>query len=54
VWNQGELPGVGRQYGLAFHGPEHARRSFGRSLQVVEVRERALSDWQDVVVCVKC
>ena len=53
-WTQGELPGIGRQYGLSFHGPEHARRSFGRSLQVVELRERALTDWQDVVVCVKC
>jgi SAM-dependent methyltransferase len=53
-WNQGELPGIGRQYGLSFHGSEHARRSFGRSLQVVEVRERALTDWQDVAVCLKC
>jgi SAM-dependent methyltransferase len=54
VWTQGELPGVGSQYGLAFHGADQVRRSWGRSLQVVEVRERALTDWQDVVVCVKC
>jgi SAM-dependent methyltransferase len=53
LWNVGELPGVGRAYGLAFHGPDYVRRSWGRELQVVEVRERALTDWQDVVVCVK-
>ena len=52
-WTEGELPGIGRQYGLAFHGADQVRRSWGRSLQVVEVRERALTDWQDVVVCVK-
>jgi SAM-dependent methyltransferase len=53
LWNAGELPGVGRGYGLAFQGPDHVRCSWGRELQVVEVRERALTDWQDVVVCVK-
>ena len=27
-WTEGELPGIGRQYGLAFHGPRaHARRA---------------------------
>ena len=53
-WNDGELPGVGRGYGLAFQGAGHARRAWPRSLQVVEVRERALNDWQDVVICRKC
>jgi SAM-dependent methyltransferase len=53
-WTDGDLPGVGREYGLAFQGPEHTRASWGRALQVVEVRERALTDWQDVAVCLKC
>lgn len=52
-WNAAELPGVGRNYGLAFHGSEYVRASWGNELEVVEVLERALSDWQDVVVCVK-
>jgi SAM-dependent methyltransferase len=53
-WTDGDLPGVGREYGLAFQGPEHTRASWGRVLQVVEVRPRALTAWQDVAVCVKC
>ena len=53
-WTDGDLPGVGREYGLAFQGPEHTRASWGRALQVVEVRPRALTDWQDVAVCVNC
>ena len=53
-WTDGDLPGVGREYGLAFHGADHARALWRRSLQVVEVRPRALTDWQDVVVAVKC
>jgi hypothetical protein len=53
-WTEGDLPGVGREYGLAFQGPEHTRASWGRTLQVVEVRARALTDWQDVAVCLNC
>jgi SAM-dependent methyltransferase len=53
LWNAGALPGVGSAYGLAFHGPDYVRSNWGRELQVVEVRERALTDWQDVVVCVR-
>jgi SAM-dependent methyltransferase len=53
-FNDGDLPGVGRDYGLAFQGPEHTRAGWSPSLQVVEVQERALTDWQDVVVCMKC
>jgi SAM-dependent methyltransferase len=51
-WTDADLPGVGREYGLAFHGPDHVRAHWGRSLQVVEVRARALTEWQDVAVCV--
>ena len=53
-WTNGDLPGVGREYGLAFHGPEHARTMSGRALHVVEVRARALTDWQDIVVARNC
>jgi SAM-dependent methyltransferase len=53
-WTDGDLPGVGREYGLAFQGAEHTRASWGRALQVVEVRARALTDWQDVAVCLNC
>ena len=53
-WTNGDLPGVGREYGLAFHGPEHARMMSARSLHVVEVRQRALTDWQDIVVARNC
>jgi SAM-dependent methyltransferase len=53
-WTDGELPGVGREYGLAFQGPEYTRASWGRALQVVEVRARGLTDWQDVAVCLNC
>ena len=53
-WTNGDLPGVGREYGLAFHGPEHVRAMSGRALHVVEVRARALTDWQDVVVALNC
>ena len=50
-WNRSELPGVGGQYGLAFHGGEYLRRHWSQWLQVVYVRERAISGWQDLVVC---
>jgi SAM-dependent methyltransferase len=53
-FNDADLPGVGRDYGLAFQGPAYARATWGRSLQVVEVRAQALTDWQDVVVCRNC
>jgi SAM-dependent methyltransferase len=53
-WTDGDLPGVGREYGLAFQGHEHTRASWSRALQVVEVRARALTDWQDVAVCLNC
>jgi SAM-dependent methyltransferase len=51
VWNRAELPGVGASYGLAFHGHGYLRRHWPVWLDVVDVQERAVSDWQDVVVC---
>ncbi len=51
VWNRGELPGVGEQYGLAFHGEGYLRTHWSEFFEVLEVRPRALSAWQDLVVC---
>jgi SAM-dependent methyltransferase len=52
-WNRGELPGVDGEYGLAFHGVEYLQEHWSRFLDVSEVRDRALSAWQDLVVCRK-
>jgi SAM-dependent methyltransferase len=50
-WNRSDLPRVGPRYGLAFHGEEYLRRHWSRWLRVNDVRERAVSGWQDLVVC---
>ncbi len=50
MWNESELPGIGREYGLAFHGAAHVRETWGRELEIVAVLERALTGWQDIVV----
>jgi SAM-dependent methyltransferase len=51
IWNEGELPGVGDAYGLAFHGPDYVRSRW--PLTIRDVRPRAISAWQDLVVCEK-
>ncbi len=51
VWNRSELPGVAARYGLAFHGGEYLRAHWSQWLEVIEVRERAISGWQDLVIC---
>jgi SAM-dependent methyltransferase len=53
VWNQGELPGIGDSYGLAFHGSAYVNRRWAPFLKVREVLPRALTNWQDLVVCLK-
>ena len=53
VWNRAELPGVGSSYGLAFHGHGYLRRHWPKWLEVLGVRQRGVSDWQDIVVCRK-
>jgi SAM-dependent methyltransferase len=50
-WNRSDLPRVGSRYGLAFHGGDYLRRHWPEWLEVVDVRERAISRWQDLVVC---
>jgi SAM-dependent methyltransferase len=52
-WNEADLPGVGGPYGLAFHGAEYVREHWGRTLSVLGVEERAMTSWQDIVVCMK-
>lgn len=51
LWNEGELPGIGRDYGLAFHGEQYVRGHFSRWLRVEALLPRAMTAWQDVVVC---
>lgn len=51
-WNRGELPGVGAEYGLAFHGERYVRSHWAATLDVRAVLPRAMTSWQDVV-CVR-
>jgi SAM-dependent methyltransferase len=51
VWNEGELPGVGAGYGLAFHGADYVRNRWPAVLGVLDVQPRAITAWQDLVVC---
>ncbi|MGB9185388.1 MAG: class I SAM-dependent methyltransferase [Solirubrobacteraceae bacterium] len=53
LWTAGELPGVGSEYGLAFHGHDYLREVWGRQLNVVDIRARAVTGWQDLVVCTR-
>jgi hypothetical protein len=51
VWNEGDLPGVEGDYGLAFHDADYLRSHWSGWFSIVGVVERGLTDWQDVVVC---
>jgi SAM-dependent methyltransferase len=51
IWVDGELPGVSGAYGLAFHGTDYLQSHWSGSLRVIAVQERALTSWQDLVVC---
>jgi SAM-dependent methyltransferase len=53
IWNEGELPGVGSEYGLAFHGAGYVHERWQRMFDVVAVLERAITGWQDLVICRK-
>jgi SAM-dependent methyltransferase len=52
-WTDSDLPGVGDGYGLAFHGSDYLREHWGARIEVVDVHERAVAGWQDLVVCRK-
>jgi SAM-dependent methyltransferase len=51
IWNRSELPGVGGEYGLAFHGEGYLRDHWSGVFEISAVLERALTAWQDIVVC---
>jgi len=52
VFNNADLQGVGNQYGLAFHGSDYLRARWSTAaLDVVAILERAMTGWQDIVVC---
>ncbi len=52
-WNSGELPGVRSGYGLAFHGADYVRERWSQHLRILDVRERRIAGWQDLVIAVK-
>ncbi len=49
--NRRELSATGPGYGLSFHGRGYLAGHWGSFMEVLEVRSRAFSDWQDLVVC---
>jgi SAM-dependent methyltransferase len=51
IWNEGELPGIGARYGLAFDGEKYVGCRWSPRLRVLEIKPRAITDWQDLVVC---
>ncbi len=51
IWNRAEMPGIGADYGLAFHGEGYLRSHWDGFFEVLDVRQRAISAWQDLVVC---
>lgn len=53
VWNKGELPGIAGSYGLAFHGASYIGDRWSPVLDVRAIQERAITAWQDLVVCVR-
>ncbi|HET9103431.1 MAG TPA: class I SAM-dependent methyltransferase [Solirubrobacteraceae bacterium] len=52
-WTNGDLPGVGREYGLAFHGHDFIRQTWSAQLEVTAIAPRAVTGWQDLVVAVR-
>ncbi len=53
IWNRGELPRVGVDYGLSFHGDQYVRTRWADVFEIAHIAPRALAGWQDVVVCRK-
>jgi SAM-dependent methyltransferase len=53
IWNRGELPGVGADYGLAFHGGRYIQTRWAEVFEIAHIAPRALTGWQDIVVCRK-
>jgi SAM-dependent methyltransferase len=38
-------------YRTAYHTPDYIQREWSRFFEIVELRERGLSDWQDLILC---
>jgi len=53
LWNRAELGAIEGRFGLAFHGADYVRRHWPHALEVVTILPRAVSEWQDLVVCTK-
>ncbi len=50
IWNRTDLPHVGEEYGLAFHGERYVRERWGALFDVRAILPRAMTRWQDIVV----
>ncbi len=50
IWNRADLPGIGEQYGLAFHGEQYVRARWAVGLEIVDILPHAMTRWQDIVV----
>ncbi len=50
IWNRADLPGIGEQYGLAFHGDQYVRARWAAGLEIVDILPHAMTRWQDIVV----
>jgi SAM-dependent methyltransferase len=52
-WIEAELPGIEGEYGLAFHDRTYVISHWSPVIEVLDVLERAMTSWQDIVVCRK-
>jgi SAM-dependent methyltransferase len=52
-WTAADLPGVGRDYGLAFHGHTFIRDTWSRHLAVHAIAIGAVAGWQDLVIATR-
>jgi SAM-dependent methyltransferase len=53
IWNRTDLPGIGAEYGLTFHGEDYVRRRWADGLEILAILPRAMTRWQDIVVARK-
>lgn len=53
MWNRRDLPGVEAEYGLAFHDADYVREHWSKRFEVLDVVDRGMTGWQDVVVCAR-
>ncbi len=53
IWNRTDLPGIGAEYGLTFHGDDYIRERWADGLNIVAIVPHAMTRWQDIVVAKK-